>query len=243
MVGLVLLSAAEDRWSDVGFKKLVKQQDIRLKRSEGFYALRLVALWASHLPPHSFSSPHPHEAFLTQSVISTPALTTPYPSEPSTERLPLSVLSPILCLALCFDGTILLTRAFGRDLAESHSSFHNTTLKTKVSSLLPSSPLWFLHSLTSWTRVFSVSFNFLYLASNSASWGFCYLVLSIRKCEILFLIESHRYIDLILSFPFVSLPLSSLSLSPFIVMGYFIDILGVWDRAMTLQLCYPFEMH
>lgn len=44
MVGLVLLSAAEDRWSDVGFKKLVKQQDIRLKRSEGFYALRLVAL-------------------------------------------------------------------------------------------------------------------------------------------------------------------------------------------------------
>lgn len=32
----------------------------------------------------------------------------------------------------------------------------------------------------------------------------------------------------------------SLSLSPFTVMEYFIDILGVWDRAMTLQLFYPF---
>lgn len=35
----------------------------------------------------------------------------------------------------------------------------------------------------------------------------------------------------------------SVSLSPFTVMEYFIDILGVWDRAMTVQLFYPFQMH
>ena len=46
----------------------------------------------------------------------------------------------------------------------------------------------------------------------------------------------------IFSLPFVSLPLSSMSLSPFTVMEYYIDILGVWGRAMTLQLFYPFQM-
>lgn len=37
--------------------------------------------------------------------------------------------------------------------------------------------------------------------------------------------------------------LCSLALSPFTVMEYFIDILGVGGRAMTLQLFYPFQMH
>ena len=64
-----------------------------------------------------------------------------------------------------------------------------------------------------------------------------------RNCEIVVLIESHGYIDLILPPPLHLSPFPSLSLFPFTVMEYFIDILGVWGRAMTLQLFHPFEMH
>ncbi len=70
----------------------------------------------------------------------------------------------------------------------------------------------------------------------------CVTWLSIRNCEVVVLIESQGYIDLIHSSLSICLP-SSLSLSPFTVMEYFIDILGVWGRAMTPQLFHPFERH
>lgn len=68
---------------------------------------------------------------------------------------------------------------------------------------------------------------------------------SIRNCKFVASIESHGYID---STPPPTPPHSiclsvSLSLSPFTVMEYFIDILGVWGSAMTLQLFHPFKMH
>lgn len=76
---------------------------------------------------------------------------------------------------------------------------------------------------------------FLTLPSNVCL-GFCF---SMRNCEIVASTGSYGYVDLIIFFPFhlspFPSPLLSVSLSPFTVMEYFIDILGVWGRAMTPQ--------
>lgn len=128
-----------------------------------------------HPPPSlpNFSSPHPHEALLSQS-----ALATPYPSE---------IDPAFLCLTVCLDSSTLLTRDLAGDQTHIMPPWY-----LKMSP--PSSPSR-LTEITSLTLSFDSHFS-KWLYALACTWVFstlpshlclndCVTWFSIRNCEIL----------------------------------------------------------